>query len=395
VPLLAVVVDPHPFAVSVVVAADTLPWLLVALPAGAFADRFQRGPVMALANVLRAATILVMALLVLGDRISLALLILIVLVNAAGRAVYYSALQATVPSLVKSEALERANGVLIGTEVCAEQLAGPVVGTSLFAVSQPAPFFADVIALISSCLPFVRLPPRAAPPADSSGSIWDGGRLLFRDRRLRVLLLMIASLSLLQGMESGVLVLVATREWGIREGAYGIFLAVGAFGNLLGSVFAAGQVRRFGSARTIIGFAVVSGVGYLIMAAANSWVLAGPAFAIVGLAVALISVVTISLRQRLTPDHLMGRVGSAWRGIVWGAVPVGAIAAGGLATLGGLRLPFVVAGTLQCAVAALFARPLLRNGLDSDVAPPEPRVAVSSSLPVATERGRHRAGKGA
>ena len=64
VPLLAVVVNPHPLAVSAVVAADSLPWLLLALPAGAFADRFERGPVIALANILRAAAILAAAVLV-------------------------------------------------------------------------------------------------------------------------------------------------------------------------------------------------------------------------------------------------------------------------------------------------------------------------------------------
>ena len=57
VPLLAVVVNPHPLAVSSVVAADSLPWLLLALPAGAFADRFARGPLMAVTNVFRAAAI--------------------------------------------------------------------------------------------------------------------------------------------------------------------------------------------------------------------------------------------------------------------------------------------------------------------------------------------------
>ncbi len=392
-PLLALVVDPHPLAVSAVVAADTLPWLLLALPAGAFADRFARGPVMVLANVLRAAAILVMALLLLGDRISLGLLIFVVLINGAGRAVYYSSLQAAVPELVRSDALEGANGVLTGTEVCAEHLAGPVVGTTLFAASQSAPFFADALALIASCIPFVRFPSKPPAAADSSGSIWEGLRLLLADRRLRVLVLMIASLSLLQGMEGGVLVLAATNLWGVREGAYGIFLAVGAFGNLLGSVFAAGQVRRFGSGPTVIGFAVVSGVGYLIMAAAHSWVLAGPAFVLVGLAVALISVVTISLRQRLTPPHVMGRVGSAWRGIVWGAVPVGALAGGLLATVGGIRLPFVVAGIAQCAVAAVFARPLLRSTRAGDVTQQEPPVAVSNSVPAAADRRRGRAGR--
>jgi len=361
IPLLAVVVDPHPLAVSAVAAADSLPWLLVALPAGAFADKFERGPVMALANIVRAAAMLAAAFLILSDRMTLAVLILVVLINASGRAIYYSSLQAMVPGLIDTRDLEQANGVLSGTEAGAENLAGPIVGTSLFALSRTLPFVADAVALVSSCIPFVGFRSKAPAQPGSSTSVWEGARLLFADHRLRVLLLMVGSLAGLQGMEGGVLVLLATTEWGVRQGAYGIFLAAGAVGTLLGSVVADGLVRRFGSARTLIGAAVVSGVGYLIMASAKSWVVAGPAFALVGIAVGTGSVVAISLRQRLTPDDLMGRVGGAWRGIVWGAAPVGAIAAGTLAAIGGLRLPLVLAGTLQCAVAIVLARPLFRS----------------------------------
>jgi Na+/melibiose symporter-like transporter len=361
VPLMAVVVNPHPLAVSSVVAADSLPWLLLALPAGAFADRFPRGPLMAIANVVRAVAILGGALLILGDRMTLGLLILVVLINAGGRAVYYSSLQAIVPGLVESDALEHANGALSGTEAATEHLAGPVIGTWLFAMSKAVPFFADAVATVFSCFPLVRFRSKAPRPEGSSTSAWEGARLLFADSRLRILLLLVGSLAGLQGMEAGVLVLLATTEWGVREGAYGIFLAAGAVGNLIGSLGANPLVRKFGSARTLIGAALISGVGYLIMALAQGWELAGPAFALVGFAVAVGSVVAISLRQRLTRADLMGRVGGAWRGLVWGAAPVGALAAGGLASIGGLRLPLVLAGTLQCAVAVFLARPLLRS----------------------------------
>jgi MFS family permease len=171
----------------------------------------------------------------------------------------------------------------------------------------------------------------------------------------------VSSLAVLQGMEGGVLVLLATTVWHIRPAAYGLFLAVGAVGNLLGSVVAARLVARFGSASTLIAAAVASGIGYLLMAPANGWALASGGFIIVGIAVGAGSVIAISLRQRLTPADLMGRVGGAWRGITWGAAPLGALAAGGLAAFGGLRLPILLAGILQCLVALLLARPLLRR----------------------------------
>ncbi len=316
---------------------------------------------------------------------TLALLIAIVLINAGARATYYSSAQALVPELVKDEALERANGVLTGTEAGAEYLAGPVVGTTLFAASQSAPFFADAITLIGSCIPFAGFRSKAPAPTEASNSIWEGVRLLFADRRLRVLVLMVGSLSLFQGMESGVLVLLATKTWGVREGLYGLFLAAAAVGGLVGSALADGQVRRFGSARALIGAAVVSGVGYLIMASADTWVVAAPAFALVGVAVTVITVVAISLRQRLTPPHLMGRVGSAWRGLVWGAAPVGALVAGSVATLWGLRLPLVLAGALQCVVACVFARPLLKS-TRGNAPMPDPRGAGGVASPTPPER---------
>jgi MFS family permease len=151
----------------------------------------------------------------------------------------------------------------------------------------------------------------------------------------------------------------------VPEAAYGLFLAAAAVGGLVGSALADGQVRRFGSARAIIGAAIVSGVGYLVMASAHTWDLAAPAFALVGVAITFTTVIATSLRQRLTPPHLMGRVGSAWRGLVWGAAPVGALVAGSLATLGGLRTPLILAGALQCVVAVVFARPLLRSTRDN------------------------------
>lgn len=361
VPLMAVVVNPHPLAVSAVVAADSLPWLILALPAGAFADRFRRGPLMAFSNVLRAAAILVGAFLILSDNMTLALLILVVLINAGGRAIYYSALQSMVPEIVKTEAFENANGVLSGTEAGAEHLAGPVIGTWLFAMSRAVPFFADAVALVLSCFPLAWFRTKAPQPDGASTSAWEGARLLFADRRLRLLLIMVGILAGLQGMEMGILVLLATTEWGIRDGAYGVLLAAGAAGALLGSLWANRLVRGFGSAPTLIGAALVSGVGYLVMAAAQNWELAGPAYAFVGFAVGAGSVVAISLRQRLTPEGMMGRVGGAWRGLVWGAAPVGALAAGAVAAIGGLRLPLVLAGVLQCAAGVILARPLVRS----------------------------------
>ncbi len=81
VPLLALFVNPHPLPVASVAAADTFPWLVLALPAGALADRFERGRLMAVTNFGRALVLVTLALLVASGHINLPLLILLVFVN--------------------------------------------------------------------------------------------------------------------------------------------------------------------------------------------------------------------------------------------------------------------------------------------------------------------------
>lgn len=361
VPLLAVVVDPHPLAVSVVAAADLLPWLAMALPAGALADRFPRGKLMTIVNLLRGAVLVIAGFLVLGHHMDLALLVLVVFLNASARATYYSSLQAAVPELVAFQSLERANGTLMGTEAAAEHVAGPIIGAATFAASRSLPFFADAAALAFSGTAFARLRTNSHSPNRQRGSLFEGVKLLVADRRLRLLLITLATLAGLQGLVSGVLVLVATKDWGVHPGAYGVFLAAGAIGTVPGALLAERLVARFESALTLLSCSAALGAAYLVMGSSRTWTVAGPAFVVTGFAIGAASVIATSVRQRLTPEELMGRVGAAWRGVVWGAAPVGALAAGSLALVGGLRFPVVLAGALQLLMVVILARPLIRT----------------------------------
>jgi MFS family permease len=360
VPLLALVVDPSPIPVAAVAAADTLPWLVLALPAGALADRMERGRLMAVVNIARGFILALLAVLVASHRIDLGLLVLLVFANGGARAIYYSGSQATVPELIETKSLAHANGILSGTEAATEHLGGPILGTLAFAATRALPFFADAVAVGASGLSLLGFRTRRPDAAQAHGSILDGARRLLRDPALRLLVSLLAALAGLQGLVMGVLVIVATVDWGVPKGLYGVFLAAGALGNVPGALLADRVANRIGSIQTLIASAVISGLAYLVMAMSHDWLLAGAAFAVVSFAVYAGSVIANSLRQRLTPRELMGRVGSAWRGIVWGAFPIGSLVGGALASLGGLRLPLLIAGVAQCIVAVLLAAPLTR-----------------------------------
>jgi len=82
---------------------------------------------------------------------------------------------------------------------------------------------------------------------------------------------------------------------------------------------------------------------------------AGVGLAAEGLAVIVWNVITVSLRQSIIPDEILGRVNSAYRFIGWGAIPIGSLVGGLIADNFGLRAPFVAGGLGTIAMAALMA----------------------------------------
>jgi MFS family permease len=76
----------------------------------------------------------------------------------------------------------------------------------------------------------------------------------------------------------------------------------------------------------------------------------------VGFATIVWNVITVSLRQAIIPDEILGRVNSTYRFIGWGAIPVGALAGGLLADNFGLRAPFVVGGIGTLATAVFMSQ---------------------------------------
>jgi hypothetical protein len=75
--------------------------------------------------------------------------------------------------------------------------------------------------------------------------------------------------------------------------------------------------------------------------------------------VAIGNVTTLSLRQRITPAHLLGRVGSTFRLLIWGVIPIGALVGGLLTSQIGIQGAFRVSGVLQLVVIALAAPALI------------------------------------
>jgi len=140
-----------------------------------------------------------------------------------------------------------------------------------------------------------------------------------------------------------VLFAVAPGPMGLSNAGYGTLLASLGIGALLGTWLAVPVERRLGRARTLA-LSVVLGAGSLIvpLVTANA-VAVGASMVVGGLEIVLWNVITVSLRQRISPDHLLGRVNACYRLVGWGTMPLGALVGGLVAETLGLRVVFALA----------------------------------------------------
>lgn len=189
-----------------------------------------------------------------------------------------------------------------------------------------------------------------------------GARWLAGHRLLRTVVILLGVNNFAAQMGQATLVLLATRVLHSGAAGFGLLWTASAVGAIIGGLVNPAITRRIGLVASLAismsAFAVTFvGVGLapgLAVAAMLMWC--------EGFAVTMWNIVTVSLRQRVVPAHLLGRVNSAYRMIGWCLIPLGALA-GGLAAHGiGLRAPYAIGGIL-CGVTLVAALPALLRGL--------------------------------
>ena len=330
-PLVAVTLTDSPGLVAGVTLAVTLPWLVFALPAGALADRVDRRIAMVAANVARAAAVAVLAVAVaLGLESSAAMwaLYAVALLLGTAETVYDTCAQSILPQVVPRDRLPRANGRLIAAELTANEFVGPPLGGLLVAAGVAAAF-ATPAALWAAAVGALLLlrggfsVPREEPTT-LRADVAEGLRYLWRHRLLRTLAAMTGLFNFATNATFAVFVLYAVgpdSAMSLSEVGYGVLFATLAAGSLIGALLADPIIRRLGRSRSLL-LGILGGVGAVgISALTTNPLVIAAVFLVGGLTNALWNVVAVSLRQRITPDRILGRINSSYRLVAWGTRP--------------------------------------------------------------------------
>lgn len=369
-PLLAASLTDEPVAVAAVAACSALPLLLTGLPAGSLADRRSARLLMTVTDGTRTLVLLGLITALVTDRASIELVASAAFLLGVGETVRDTAAQTVIPRLVPAALLERANGRMTAGEVTGNEFVGPLVGAALFAFGAALPFVANSAALALAAL-FVLSVPAALLTRDQRGAATDvvpfgalaGVRWLLGHRTLRALVLAGAFVALADSAWFAVFVLYTGVRLDVAAVGFGALLAVGAVGGLAGA-FAAEYLiggRRHGPV-LLWSMAVTAGAPTLLLAAPQRWA-AVVVVVSTSAAFGVFNVAAVSLRHRLVPGQVLGRVIAAWRSVVLGAGAIGALAGGAIASVRGLDAPFILSGVLGLLAVAVWWD-ALRRGLD-------------------------------
>jgi MFS family permease len=359
-PLFAVTVTKDPRLISLVSAAMFLPWLLLSLPAGAIVDRHDRVALMWRSQAVQFAVMGAATVLIATRIAGIAVLAGAGFLLGCAEVVFSNAEQSALPALVPADLLPRANGNQQVVLTIGETFAGPPLGSALFAVRAALPFGLDALSFAGSAALLAGLPRTAQPRTGQRmrAQIAEGVRWLARHRLLRTVALLLGVSNFSSQMGQATLVLLATQTLHVGTRGYGLLWTAAAVGSVLGGLVNPAITRRLGLLPSLTvsmaAFAAVdAGVGL-----APDFAVAAALMACNGFFVTMWNVVTVTLRQRIVPPELLGRVNSAYRMLGWGLMPLGALAGGFVAHAAGLRAAYIVGGLLSGA-ALLAALPAL------------------------------------
>ncbi|WP_202797087.1 MFS transporter [Kribbella flavida] len=355
IPLLAVLtLDASPLQLGLLGASSTLAFAVIGLPAGAWVDRFRRRPLLVGSDLTRCVLLATIPLAALTGTLTMTQLIVVSLLTGVARVFFDVGYQSYLPAVVGKGQVLAGNSALEAIRASG-QVVGPGLGGWLVAIAGAANVIAVqavTFAVSAACLLGIRTAEPA--PRRTEGSLREqiraGLTFVLRTRVLRSLVLSSALGNFAFALASAVTMIFLVRELGLSPTLVGLVFAGASLTVVLGASITPRLARRFGSARIIwLAPAVMGPFGLLAPLAQPEWsvelvvalVLVGSATGELGQIIYAIT--SVSLRQRLCPDELLGRVNATTRFAIMALFPLGALLGGVLGEYVGLRATLVVA----------------------------------------------------
>jgi MFS family permease len=339
-----------PLEFGLLTTIEFLPFVLLSLPAGVWVDRLRRRPILIVADLGRAISLLSIPLAFALEALTIWQLYVVVFVNGCLTVFFDVAWQSYLPSIVERDQLVDGNAKLELTRTSSQRLGPGAAGLLIGLFQAPFAIALDALSYLWSAA-FVVWIRRTEPSVETHDAstgprpsmradIAVGLRYVGGHRWLRALALSVAAGSLFGTLADTILILHLVTERRFPVALIGFAFSIGSIG-IIGGALIAGRVTKWlGVGPTILAAAIGESVSWLPVAAAPDGLLfAGLTLTIVALGFFGVfwNVNAVSLRQAITPLALRGRTNATMRFISWSTIPLGSLLGGVLGGVIGLH----------------------------------------------------------
>jgi len=357
-PILTLALTNSPALAGLLAAAQQLPYLLFSIPAGVWVDRADRKRVLVACDLIRFLLLLSIPAAYALNVLSVAQLFVVVFLQGICTVLFAVAELAALPSVVERTQLAPARAVNQGVESAAEvlgpSLGGLVIGAGGGGIPGAAlAYLVDGLSYLASggALLAIRRKLQAAErPAGGRlrDALAEGMAFLWCSQPLRFLMLLTASLNCLQAPLYLLTVIVAQPQLGLSAPQLGLVFGVAGAAAVLGAAVAPAIYARVPLRAILAGSSVVWVAAIAVLALADNMAALTLAWVLIHLCWPAYDVAVVTERLAATPDHLHGRVISAFRTVSYGMEPLGV-------ALGGLLVAATGTTPLLLAISALHA----------------------------------------
>lgn len=344
---------------------QTLAFLIVGLPAGAWVDGWRKRHVMITANLARIAALVSIPIAYAFFSLTIAHLMVVAALLGLSTVFFDVAYQSYVPMIASKRYIGAANGRLEASYQVG-RAGGPGLGGWLLGVlAPPLAYLLTASTYVCSTWAIWRIRTPEPRPAHSDASLRSQiveGLSFVRGQRLLFPLFSCIACAAFAGAGISVLLpILVLRTLGMSATQLGLLLSAGALGGILGALTRSAWITRLGIGRCIVITNIV-GVSALLAQPASvhvpvaaAWVIACSGV-VSSYFITIYNVTQMSLRQEICPPDMLGRMNAIFRFAVWGVMPLGSFVAGIIASWVGVEATMYIftAASIAAGIAMGF-----------------------------------------
>ena len=344
---------------------QTLAFLIVGLPAGAWVDGWRKRHVMIAANLARIAALVSIPIAYAFFSLTISHLMVVAALLGLSTVFFDVAYQSYVPMIASKRYIGAANGRLEASYQVG-RAGGPGLGGWLLGVvAPPLAYLLTASTYVCSTWAIWRIRTPEPLPAHSDASLRSQiveGLSFVRGQRLLFPLFSCIACAAFAGAGIQVLLpILVLRTLGMSATQLGLLLSAGALGGILGALTRPAWITRLGIGRCIT-ITNIIGVSALLAQPASvhvpiaaAWVIACSGV-VSSYFITIYNVTQMSLRQEICPPDMLGRMNAIFRFAVWGVMPLGSFVAGIVASWVGVEATMYIftAASIAAGIAMGF-----------------------------------------